>query len=100
MPALKLRESQDKFGCNIVSLSWRVIKSLYLIPFTHWRQLYEMLESYVPFLDKKYQNTFSMALQKCKERSLRNRNADWTVIFIQEGLIDSTSNKTSSQILH
>ena len=98
MAALKLRESQDKFGSNIVSLSWRTIKSLYMIPFSHWRQLYEMLETYVPLIDEKYQSTFSICLQKCKERSLRNRNADWTVIFNQEGLMDSTSNKTSFQI--
>ena len=98
MASLKLRESQNELGRNIVTLSWRVIKCLHLIPYAHWQHLYENLESLIPNLEEKFKDTFQLALSKCKERSLRNRSFDWTVIFNTEGLIDSTSNQPSSQI--
>ena len=71
---------------RLITLKIKVFKIL------KWKFIYDNLMNLIPNVMDQHQSLFQTALEACMKRSLRNPDADWSMLY-GEKFADSTSNK-------
>ena len=69
-----------------------------ILNYKKWIFCYDILSAFDKHISNINREEYRSAISACRERSLRTPAADWTNVWMKNGLQDSTSNKPSFKI--